>query len=478
MNAHYDSLYLFINGEWIAASERSTAPVVNPATLQELGRVPLATAADLDHALRTAKRAFDVWRNTVPAERARILRGGADLIRERAARIAELLTLEEGKPLAESRDEVLRAAEYFEWFAEEARRIDGRVVPSNRPGVQQLVKKQAIGPVAAFTPWNFPAITPARKLSAALAAGCSVIIKPGEESPATALALARALDDAGLPKGVLQVVFGVPDEVSKTLIASPIIRKVTFTGSVPIGRLLAARAAEGVKPITLELGGHGPVLVFKDADVERAAVEGAANRFRGTGQVCISSTRFLIQREVYDEFVGHFVSATQALKVGDGMQPGTQVGPLANARQIAKMEELVADAIARGAKVLAGGKRIAGDGYFFEPTVLADVPMDARVMHEEPFGPIAVLMRFDELEDGLAEANRLPYGLSAYAFTSNARTAIDVGDGLEAGMIGINQYRIVSTELPFGGLKESGIGSEGGAEGIEFYLTNKFISQV
>lgn len=478
MNADYDSLYLFINGEWIAASERDTAPVVNPATLQELGRVPLATAADLDLALRTAKRAFDVWRNTAPAERARILKAGADLIRERATHIAELLTLEEGKPLAESRDEVLRAAEYFEWFGEEARRIDGRVVPSNRPRVQQLVKKQAIGPVAAFTPWNFPAITPARKLSAALAAGCSVIIKPGEESPATALALARALDDAGLPKGVLQVVFGVPDEVSKTLIASPIIRKVTFTGSVPIGRLLAARAAEGVKPITLELGGHGPVLVFKDADVERAAVEGAANRFRGTGQVCISSTRFLIQREVYDEFVGHFVSATQALRVGDGMQPGTQVGPLANPRQIAKIEELVADAVARGAKVLAGGQRIAGDGYFFEPTVLADVPMDARVMHEEPFGPIAVLMRFDQLEDGLAEANRLPYGLSAYAFTNNARTALAVGDGLEAGMIGINQYRIVSTELPFGGLKESGIGSEGGAEGIEFYLTNKFISQI
>ncbi|WP_027819034.1 NAD-dependent succinate-semialdehyde dehydrogenase [Paraburkholderia bannensis] len=478
MDAHYDSLNLFINGKWIAASERATAPVVNPATLQELGRVPLATAADLDEALQAAKRAFDQWRVTVPAERARILKNGAQLIRERVEHIAALLTLEEGKPLAESRDEVLRAADYFEWFAEEARRIDGRVVPSNRPGVQQLVKKQAIGPVAAFTPWNFPAITPARKLSAALAAGCSVIIKPGEESPATALALARALDDAGLPKGVLQVVFGVPDEVSKTLIASPVIRKVTFTGSVPVGRLLAARAAEGVKPITLELGGHGPVLVFKDADVERAAVEGAANRFRGTGQVCISSTRFLIQREVYDEFVGHFVSATQALKVGDGMQPGTQVGPLANPRQVAKMEELIADAVERGAKVLTGGKRIAGEGYFFEPTVLADVPMDARVMHEEPFGPIAVLMRFDQLEDGLAEANRLPYGLSAYAFTNDARTALDVGDGLEAGMIGINQYRIVATELPFGGLKESGIGSEGGAEGIEFYLTNKFISQV
>ncbi|AWV00022.1 NAD-dependent succinate-semialdehyde dehydrogenase [Burkholderia sp. JP2-270] len=477
MDITYDALHLFINGEWIGASERETAPVINPATQIEIGRVPLATAADLDRALQAAAQAFDVWRNTVPAERARILKRGAELMRERAGHIATVMTLEEGKPLAESRDEVLRAADYFEWFAEEARRIDGRVVPSNRPGVQQLVKKQAIGPVAAFTPWNFPAITPARKLSAALAAGCSVIIKPGEESPATALALARALDDAGLPKGVLQVVFGVPDEVSKQLIASPVIRKVTFTGSVPIGRLLSARAAEGVKPITLELGGHGPVLVFSDADVEKAAVEGAANRYRGTGQICISSTRFLIQREVYDEFVGHFVRAANALKVGNGMDAGTQVGPLANPRQLAKMEELIADAVERGATILAGGKRIAGDGYFFEPTVLADVPKDARVMHEEPFGPIAVLMRFDALADGLAEANRLPYGLSAYAFTSSARTAIDVADGLEAGMIGINQYRIVSTELPFGGMKESGHGSEGGAEGIEYYLTHKFISQ-
>ncbi|HDR9032638.1 TPA: NAD-dependent succinate-semialdehyde dehydrogenase [Burkholderia vietnamiensis] len=477
MDITYDALHLFIDGEWIGASERETAPVINPATQIQIGRVPLATAADLDRALQAAVPAFDVWRNTVPAERARILKRAAELMRERAEHIATVMTLEEGKPLAESRDEVLRAADYFEWFAEEARRIDGRVVPSNRPGVQQLVKKQAIGPVAAFTPWNFPAITPARKLSAALAAGCSVIIKPGEESPATALALARALDDAGLPKGVLQVVFGVPDQVSTQLIASPVIRKVTFTGSVPIGRLLSARAAEGVKPITLELGGHGPVLVFNDADVEKAAVEGAANRFRGTGQVCISSTRFLIQREVYDEFVGHFVRATSALKVGNGMDAGTQVGPLANPRQLAKMEELIADAVERGATILAGGKRIEGEGYFFEPTVLADVPKDARVMHEEPFGPIAVLMRFDALADGLAEANRLPYGLSAYAFTSSARTTIDAADGLEAGMIGINQYRIVSTELPFGGMKESGHGSEGGTEGIEYYLTHKFISQ-
>lgn len=473
----YDQLYLFINGSWIEAAGRDTAPVINPATGSTLGRLPLATRADLDLALTTAQDSFDTWRHTMPAERSRILRQAATLMRERLEHIASLMTLEEGKPLAESRDEVLRAADYFDWFAEEARRIDGRVVPSNRPGVQQLVKKQAIGPVAAFTPWNFPAITPARKLSAALAAGCSVILKPGEESPATALALARCLDDAGLPKGVLQIVFGVPDMVSAQLIASPIIRKVAFTGSIPVGRLLSERAAAGVKPITLELGGHGPVLVFDDADIEAAATGGAANRFRGTGQICISSTRFLVQRGAYDRFVERFVAATRALVTGDGMAPGTEVGPLANPRQLAKMEALVADAVEQGASVLAGGKRIAGPGYFFEPTVLADVPMSARIMHEEPFGPIAVLRPFDTLEDGLAEANRLPYGLSAYAFTRDARTALDVGDGLEAGMIGINQYRIIATELPFGGVKESGHGSEGGAEGIAHYLTNKFISQ-
>jgi len=473
----YDQLHLFIDGVWLEAGNRDTSAVINPATGAPLGRLPLATAADLDQALNAAKRAFEVWRRTVPADRARILRNAAGLMRERAEHIATLMTLEEGKPLGESRDEVLRAAEYFEWFSEEARRIDGRVVPANRPGVQQLVKRQAIGPVAAFTPWNFPAITPARKLSAALAAGCSVILKPGEESPATALARARCLDDAGLPKGVLQIVFGVPDMVSSQLIASPVIRKVAFTGSVPVGRLLSERAAAGVKPITLELGGHGPVLVFEDADIDAAAAGGAANRFRGTGQICISSTRFLIHRGAYDRFVERFVAATQQLVIGDGMAPGTQVGPLANPRQLAKMEALVADAVAQGARVLAGGRRIDGPGYFFAPTVLVDVPMSARIMHEEPFGPIAVLLPFDTLEDGLAEANRLPYALSAYAFTRDARTAIDVGDGLEAGMIGINQYRIIATELPFGGMKESGHGSEGGTEGIGHYLTNKFISQ-
>lgn len=479
MQTHqYDPLSLFIDGQWIEAGDRDTVAVINPATTNILGRLPLATSADLELALSAAAPAFQVWRHTFPAERSRIMKTAANLMRDRVEHIATLMTLEEGKPLNESRDEVLRAADYFEWFAEEARRIDGRVVPSNRAGVLQLVKREPIGPVAAFTPWNFPAITPARKLSAALAAGCSVILKPGEESPATALAIARCLDDAGLPKGVLQIVFGIPDRVSATLIASPTIRKVAFTGSIPVGRLLSERAAAGVKPITLELGGHGPVLVFADADIDAAAIGGATNRFRGTGQICISSTRFLIQRSVYSQFVERFVSATQQLVIGNGMAENTQVGPLANIRQLEKMETLVADAVALGAKVLTGGKRLNRPGFFFEPTVLVDVPMEARIMHEEPFGPIAVIRPFDDLDDGLAEANRLPYALSAYAFTHDARTVLDVSDGLEAGMIGINQYRMVATELPFGGMKESGHGSEGGREGIGHYLVNKFISQI
>lgn len=473
----YDSLYLFIAGEWLSAERRDTSPVINPANGKVIGRVPLATSDDLNRSLLVAERMSKTWERTLPAERAKVLKAGADLIRARSDHIATQMTLEEGKPLAESKDEVLRAADYFEWFAEEAKRLDGRFVPANRPNIQQIVKRQAIGPVAAFTPWNFPAITPARKLAAALSAGCSVIVKPGEECPATALALARCLDDAGLPKGVLQMVFGIPDDVSKHLIASPVIRKVTFTGSVPVGRLLAARAAAGVKPITLELGGHGPVLIFNDADIFSAATQGAANKFRGTGQICISSTRFLVQRAVYGEFIEHFVKATRALKVGNGMDPGVTIGPLANPRQVAKTEALVADAVQKGARLLTGGQRIASDGYFFEPTILADVPADAHILSEEPFGPIAVVMPFDEIDDGLSEANRLPFGLSAYAFTSNASTAIKVADGLEAGMIGINQFRIVATELPFGGIKESGIGSEGGLEGIDHYLTNKFISQ-
>jgi succinate-semialdehyde dehydrogenase / glutarate-semialdehyde dehydrogenase len=452
--------------------------VINPATGQVIGRIPHATVQDLDQALDVAESSFAIWSKMPAYSRAKILKRTAELIRERARHIERLMTTEEGKALHEAEYEIAAAADYFEWFAEQGKRAYGRVVPARRPEVQQLVKRQPIGPVAAFTPWNFPGITPSRKLAAALAAGCSVIIKAAEECPATALAIVRALDDAGLPKGVVQMVFGVPSEISAHLIASPIISKVTFTGSVPVGRLLASQAAQGVKPITLELGGHGPVLVFDDADLDEAATLGAANRFRGTGQICISSTRFLVQRSSYQRFAEKFVAATEALTGGDGLDPATRVGPLANQRQLDKIETLVADAVDHGARILTGGKRIGNAGFFYAPTVLADVPLEARVMHEEPFGPIAILRPFDTLEDGLAEANRLPYALSAYAFTTNARTAVAVGDGLEAGMIGINHFNMINAELPFGGYKDSGYGSEGGEEGIEGYLTTKFISQV
>jgi succinate-semialdehyde dehydrogenase / glutarate-semialdehyde dehydrogenase len=473
----YDDLYLFIAGEWIGAGNRNTSPVINPATGEVIGQVPHATTQDLDRALEVADSSFTVWSKMPAYGRAKILKRAADLIRERARHIERLMTTEEGKAAHETVYEIAAAADYFEWFAEAGKRAYGRVVPSRRPEIQQLVKRQPIGPVAAFTPWNFPGITPARKLAAALAAGCSVIIKAAEESPATAQALVRALDDAGLPKGVVQMVFGVPADISSHLISSPIIRKVTFTGSTSVGRHLAALAAQGPKPITLELGGHGPVLVFDDADLKDAAMLGAANRFRGTGQVCISSTRFLVQRASYDQFVLDFVEATEALSVGDGLDPQTKVGPLANRRQLDKIEAMVADAVKHGARVLTGGKRIGNNGFFFEPTVLVDVPLAAWIMQDEPFGPIAILRPFDTLEDGLAEANRLPYALSAYAFTTNARTAVAVGDGLEAGMIGINHFQMVNSELPFGGMKDSGYGSEGGEEGIEGYLTTKFISQ-
>ncbi len=474
----FDDLYLYLDGAWVEAGNRDTSPVVNPANGRVVGRVPHATHEDVERALAATQRAFALWSRTPAYDRAKVLKRTAELIRERAAHIEWLMTTEQGKALSEAKYEVASAADYFEWFAEQGKRAYGRVVPSRRPEVQQIVKRQPIGPVAAFTPWNFPAITPARKLAAALAAGCSVIIKPGEECPATALAIGRALEDAGLPKGVVQILFGVPADISAQLIASPIIRKVTFTGSVPVGRLLAAQAAQGVKPITLELGGHGPVLVFKDADLDAAATLGAANRFRGTGQICISSTRFLVQRDNLEDFTRKFVAATEALKVGDGHDPDAQVGPLSNPRQVDKTQALIDDAVARGARILTGGKPIPGPGFFFAPTVLADVPLDARVMQEEPFGPIAIIRPFDSFEDGMEEANRLPYALGGYVFTRDARTAIRAGDALEAGMIGINHFSMVVSELPFGGFKESGYGSEGGEEGIDNYLVTKFISQI
>jgi succinate-semialdehyde dehydrogenase/glutarate-semialdehyde dehydrogenase len=478
LKASYSEILLLIDGEWISAKDRTSSEVINPATGEVIGQVPHASRADLERAIESTQKGFHVWRNTPAYERAKVLRKAAAILRERTEKIAHTLTLEQGKPLFEARYELGSSADYFEWFAEEGRRVYGRIIPSRNLAVQQLVKKEPIGPVAAFAPWNFPAITPSRKIGAALAAGCSIIIKPGEECPATAVEIARAIQDAGLPAGVLNVLFGDPSEISEFLIKSPVIRKVSFTGSVPVGRHLSAMAGEALKPITLELGGHAPVIVCADADLEKTAQILAAGKFRGTGQICLSPTRILVQRSVYEPFLEKFVQATQALKVGDGIDPQTQVGPLSNERRIKAIEEMVADAKLRGARIMAGGERMSRPGLFWEPTILADVEPQSQVMHEEPFGPIAVVLPFDSIDEAIAEANRLPYGLAAYAFTESARIAVRLGNELEAGMIGINHTQMIVCELPFGGIKESGQGSEGGAEGIQSYLTTKFISQV
>jgi succinate-semialdehyde dehydrogenase/glutarate-semialdehyde dehydrogenase len=398
-------------------------------------------------------------------------------LRERADAIAPVMTREHGKPLAEARGEVVSGADIFDWFAEEARRTYGRVIPARSDVVQQFVVKEPVGPVAAFTPWNFPINQAARKVAAALAAGCSVILKGPEETPASCAALAQALADAGLPAGVLNLVFGMPADISSYLIPHKTIRKVSFTGSVPVGKHLAALAGQHMKRVTMELGGHSPAIVFADADVEVAAKILSSNKFRNAGQICVSPTRFLVHETLYEPFVDRFVAAAKAVKIGDGATAGVTMGPLATARRVEAMEGFIADAVGKGATVRTGGRRIGNKGCFFEPTVLTDVPTDARVMNEEPFGPIALMLPFRTFEEAVAEANRLPYGLAAYAYTRSVKTAAAVAAAFESGTVSINHHGLAPIETPLGGVKDSGYGSEGGAEAIEAYLVTKFVTQ-
>jgi succinate-semialdehyde dehydrogenase/glutarate-semialdehyde dehydrogenase len=477
-SAQYDKLHLYIDGEWLGPEGRKTGNVVNPATGDTIGTLPHASKADLDRALDAAARGFQSWRKVSPNERAKILRKAGELIRERADRIATLMTLEEGKTLGESKMEVLSSAEIFEWMAEECRRSYGRLVPPRAAGHRQMVMREPVGPVAAFSPWNFPAVTPARKIAASLAAGCSCIIKPAEETPATALAMAKALEDAGLPKGVLSVVFGVPSEVSTYLIASPVIRKISFTGSTVVGKQLAKLAADGVKRATLELGGHAPVVIFDDVDADTVAKMAVAAKYRNAGQVCISPTRFYVQENVHDRFVAKFTELAAAMPVGDGLDAKNKMGPLANARRIDAMEQMIGDARDHGAKVKTGGERIGNAGYFWQPTVLTDVQNDSKIMNVEPFGPVAAMVRFKKFDEVVEQANRLPYGLASYAFTSSASQATAIGDALDSGLVGVNTFAVTVPETPFGGVKESGYGSEGGSEGLDAYLQTKFISQM
>ncbi|MES2979746.1 MAG: NAD-dependent succinate-semialdehyde dehydrogenase [Pseudomonadota bacterium] len=465
----------FIAGEWVLGGDGISGVVRNPANGDVLADVPKASRSDLDDALTSSAAAFQVWRLKSPQERGAVLMRAAALLRERTEQLAWAMTMEQGKTLAESRVEVAISAETFEWYAAEGLRANGRVMPSRVRGTRQMVLPQPIGPVAAFTPWNFPAVLPARKIAPALAAGCSMIIKPSEETPASTIGLAQALADAGLPPGVLNVVFGVPSEVSTHLIASDVIRKITFTGSTGVGRALARLAAEGPKPCTLELGGHAPVLVFDDADIDRAVAGCVMGKTRNAGQVCTSPTRFYVQQGIHDEFVRRFGEAMGALVVGSGLEAPSQMGALANTRRLEAMDSLVSDAVDRGATVVAGGNRIGQKGSFFRPTVLANVPSGAKAMSTEPFGPLALVNRFSTLEDGLAQANSLPFGLAAYAFTRSASTAMLVSEELQAGGIGINTFAVSQIEMPFGGLKDSGYGQEGGPEGLAAYLHAKNI---
>ena len=473
--AYASDLALFINGSWRMGEGRDALAVLNPATGAAIAELPVASAADLEEALAAAQAGFAEWRMVDVDTRGAILRKAAELIRDRADRIATLLTTEQGKPVGEARGEVVGAAAMFDFYAEEAKRAYGRVLV--RPtGQRAMVIKQPVGPVAVFTPWNFPVYLLAKKLAPALAAGCAVIAKPAEECPASTAALMRCLADAGVPANVAQLVYGVPDMISRTLIGSPVIRKVSFTGSTAVGKHLMRLAADGVKRITMELGGHAPVLVFDDVDLDKTLDMLVPQKFRNAGQVCVSPTRFYVHERIYDAFLEGFAARTARLKVGNGLEPGVQMGPLANPRRPEALTGLITDATAQGGRVLAGGQAY-GEGFFFQPTLLADVPDTAAIMNTEPFGPVAVTRPFATLDEAIVNANRVPFGLAAFAFTDSLRTANLVGDALEAGMVGINSFAISFADAPFGGIKESGFGSEGGPEGLESYLVTKAIYQ-
>ena len=473
----YPNTSLFIDDDWVDAADERTIPVHNPATGQVIGSVAHASVSDLDRALAAAQRGFEVWRDFTPAKRGKIMRQAAALIRERLDEIARLITLEQGKPLVEAKGETAMAADIVDWFADEGLRVYGRIVPHRANlAIRQMVIKDPVGPVAAFAPWNFPINQVVRKVAPGLAAGCSMIVKAPEETPAAPAAFIRAFQDAGLPAGVLALVYGDPAEISGHLIPHPTIRKITFTGSTAVGKQLAALAGQHMKRVSMELGGHAPVIVAEDADLELAVKTLAGAKFRNAGQVCISPTRFLVHRSIAKDFGAALAKSADGLAVGDGLAEGTQMGPLANPRRLDAMQVLAEDAVQRGATVLAGGRRIGDTGNFWAPTVYENVPADARLFNEEPFGPVAGIREYDQLDDAIAEANRLSFGLAGYAFTRSLATADQLTRRVEVGMLWVNMPAMPSAELPFGGVKDSGYGTEGGPEALECYLNTRAVS--
>ena len=473
----YSDVLLFIDGVWTKAADGASLPVINPATEEVLGSVAKAGKADLDRALEAVQKGFKTWRATSAFDRSKILRKAAQNLRDRADIIGPLMTQEQGKPLIEAKLEATICADVIDWFAEEARRTYGRIIPARAGNVHQLVTREPVGAVASFSPWNFPINQAVRKISAALAAGCSIILKGPEETPASCAKLVECFADAGAPAGVVNLVFGVPAEISGYLIPHPVIKKISFTGSTVVGKHLSALAGQHMKRVTMELGGHAPVIVFDDADVDAASKIMVASKFRNAGQVCVSPTRFMIHQKVYDQFVDSFVGHAKSVKVGNGMEQGVQMGPLAHDRRIAAITDLMADAQKNGAEVRTGGSRIGNKGYFFEPTVLTNVPKTARIMNEEPFGPIALMQPFGSMDEAIEEANRLPYGLAAYAFTTSEKRIAQLSSEIETGMLTINHLGLALPEVPFGGVKDSGYGTEGGADALDPYLVSKFVTQ-
>jgi succinate-semialdehyde dehydrogenase/glutarate-semialdehyde dehydrogenase len=473
--ADYPRIQLFIDGEWTDGSSGTSEDVYNPATGQVIGSVPHAGPAELDRALEAAQRGFKLWSAKTTDERGQVLHRAAALIRERADRIARTMTLEQGKPFAAARGELMGSSKLLDIYAEEAKRQFGRIIPFDHD-TELTVIHQPVGPVAAFVPWNFPAGSPMRKISASLAAGCSIVIKPSEETPGTISEIVRCYAEAGVPDGVINLVFGVPAEISEHLIASPITRLVAFTGSIPVGKHLAGLAAQQMKPAMMELGGHAPVIVCADADPVLAAARTAVAKFANSGQVCTAPSRLIVHESLYDQFVESLVEQASKIKVGNGLDEGVQMGPLANPRRLEAAIELVRDAQHEGATLAYGGSPIDGPGWYFEPTVLTDVPLSARIMSDEPFSPIAPVVSYSDLDEALELANSLPYGLAAYGFTSSSATANRLKYGLEAGILSINHCGGSVPEAPSGGVKQSGYGKEGGAEGLHDYMITKRIN--
>ncbi|WP_332751056.1 NAD-dependent succinate-semialdehyde dehydrogenase [Hydrogenophaga sp.] len=467
---------LVINGKWRAGSRKESEPVLNPATGEILGHVCHASSIDLDEALSAATQGMREWQAVSPWSRGTILKRAAELLRENVESSARTMTLEQGKPLAEAKLEVARSADFLEWAGEQARRVSGRTFPGRDLGHRIEIETHPVGVVAAFTPWNFPMALAAKKFAGALGAGCSIICKPSEETPGSVLALARALLDAGVPPAAIAIVFGRPEDVSNYLIPAPQVAKITFTGSIPVGKLLAAAAGRAMKPVTMELGGHAPTIVCGDVDPEKTADFLAKAKFTNAGQICLSPTRFFVEERVRERFTARLAQHASAWRVGDGLDPKTQMGPLANERRLHAISHLVEDAKAKGAEVAAGGKRLGDRGYFYAPTVLVKVPPNAEILRSEPFGPVVPILGFEDEDAMLSQANGLEFGLSAYVFSNDAVRLRRIKDQLQFGTVGLNDVVTHPPEAPLGGWKESGYGTEGGIEILEPYQKTKFVS--